>query len=40
MKVKGINSSSIKTKNLIKTTFAILLKEKKELNIYEKINLK
>lgn len=32
MKVKGMNSSSIKTKNLIKTTFAILLKEKKELN--------
>lgn len=31
MKVKNLNSSSKKTKKLIKETFAILLKEKKEL---------
>ena len=32
MKVQGINSSSIKTRNLIKKTFAELLNEKKQLN--------
>lgn len=32
MKVKNQNRSSIKTKKLIKTTFAELLKDKKELN--------
>lgn len=32
MKVQGLNSSSRKTKNLIKTTFAELLNEKKKLN--------
>lgn len=31
MKVQGLNSSSIKTKNLIKTTFVELINEKKEL---------
>ena len=32
MKVQGLNSSSKKTRNLIKKTFAELMKEKKELN--------
>ena len=32
MKVKNANSSSIKTENLIKETFALLMKEKHELN--------
>ena len=32
MKVQGLNSSSIKTKNLIKKTFAELINEKKQLN--------
>ncbi len=32
MKVKDVNQSSIKTKKLIKTTFAELLKEKKQLS--------
>lgn len=32
MKVQGLNSSSIKTRNLIKKTFAELMNEKKELN--------
>ena len=32
MKLKGINSSSQKTKNLIKKNFALLVKEKKEIN--------
>lgn len=32
MKVQGLNSSSKKTRNLIKTTFAELMQEKKELN--------
>lgn len=32
MKVQGLNSSSIKTKKLIKKTFAELMNEKKELN--------
>lgn len=32
MKVQGLNSSSRKTRNLIKTTFAELMQEKKELN--------
>ena len=32
MKVKNLNASSKKTKNLIKETFAILMNEKKELN--------
>ena len=32
MKVQGLNSSSKKTRNLIKKTFAELMNEKKELN--------
>ncbi len=32
MKVQCLNSSSIKTRNLIKTTFAELINEKKQLN--------
>ena len=32
MKVQGLNSSSIKTRNLIKKTFAELMNEKKELS--------
>ena len=32
MKVQGLNSSSKKTKNLIKKTFAELINEKKELS--------
>ena len=32
MKVQGLNSSSIKTRKLIKKTFAELMNEKKELN--------
>lgn len=32
MKVQGLNSSSIKTRKLIKKTFAELINEKKELN--------
>ena len=32
MKVQGLNSSSKKTRNLIKKTFAELINEKKELN--------
>lgn len=32
LKVKNLNASSKKTKNLIKETFAILMNEKKELN--------
>ena len=36
MKVKNLNNSSKKTKNLIKDTFAVMLAEKKELS---KINV-
>ena len=32
MKVQGLNSSSKKTRSLIKKTFAELMNEKKELN--------
>ena len=32
MKVKNLNNSSRKTRNLIKNTFAEMLSEKKEIN--------